>query len=69
MDLYARNETFTSPEWVGAQTDALQSGAGNGSLEASNITSGNDSTHIPQRVRYKGEWTRRLLNVYHLEVN
>ncbi|KAL7385377.1 hypothetical protein ABVT39_020831 [Epinephelus coioides] len=62
MDLYARNETFTSPEWVGAQTDALQSGAGNGSLEASNITSGNDSTHIPQRVRYKDDdHTLRIL--------
>ena len=58
MDLYARNETFTSPECVGSQTDAVQNGAGNGS-ETSNITCGNVSTlFIPQLVRYKGERTQ-----------
>lgn len=53
MDLYAQNETFSSPECVGPQADALQNGAGNGSLETSNITCSNVSTLLtPQR-----EWT------------
>lgn len=60
MDLCARNETSMPAECVGAQTDALQNGAGNGSLETTNITYGNVSTLlIPQRVRQKGERTHR----------
>lgn len=56
MDLCARNETSVSAECVGAQSDALQSGAGNGSSETTNITYSNVSTLlIPQRVRQKGE--------------
>lgn len=63
MDLCARNETSTSPECVGAQTDALQSGTGNGSLETTNITYGNVSTLlIPQRV--KGERAHRWLHTW-----
>ncbi|KAM9347322.1 cholecystokinin receptor [Symphorus nematophorus] len=63
MELCARNETSTSPECVGAQTDALQTGAGNGSLETTNITYGNMPTLlIPQRVRQKdGDHTLRIL--------
>ncbi|XP_045909993.1 cholecystokinin receptor [Micropterus dolomieu] len=63
MDLYAQNETSTSLECVGAQTDALQTGAGNGSLETSNITCGNVSTLlIPQRVKERdGDHTLRIL--------
>ncbi|XP_078118947.1 cholecystokinin receptor [Sander vitreus] len=62
MDLYARNETFTSPECVGSQTDAVQNGAGNGS-ETSNITCSNVSTLlIPQLVRNKDDdHTLRIL--------
>uniref|UniRef100_A0A3Q3M5J5 Gastrin/cholecystokinin type B receptor n=2 Tax=Mastacembelus armatus TaxID=205130 RepID=A0A3Q3M5J5_9TELE len=50
-------------ECVGAQTDALQSGAGNESLETSNITCGNASTLlIPQRVKHRDEdHTLRIL--------
>lgn len=60
MDLCARNETSMPPECAGAQTDALQSAAGNESLETANITYGNVSTLlIPQRGRQKGERTRR----------
>lgn len=55
MDLCASNETFATAECVGAQTDALQSGAGNGSWEATNISYGNASLLDPQRVRQKGE--------------
>ncbi|XP_029315648.1 LOW QUALITY PROTEIN: cholecystokinin receptor [Cottoperca gobio] len=60
MDLYARNETFTSPECVGAQTDAQPV---NGTLETSNITCGNISNLlIPQRVRHKDDdHTLRIL--------
>ncbi|XP_070770890.1 cholecystokinin receptor [Enoplosus armatus] len=63
MDLYVRNETSTSPEYVGAQIDAVQSAAGNGSLETSNITGGNVSTLLtPQRVRQRdGDHTLRIL--------
>lgn len=56
MDLCVRNETSVSPECVGAQTDALQSG-GNGSLETSSIGSNVSAALIPQRMREKGEWT------------
>lgn len=60
MDLCVRNETSVSPECVGAQTDALQIGFGNGSLGTSNIShDGNvSSALIPQRMREKGEWPR-----------
>ncbi|XP_035532782.1 cholecystokinin receptor [Morone saxatilis] len=63
MELCARNETSTSPECVGAQTEALQNGAGNGSLDTTNITYGNVSTLlIPQRARQKdGDHTLRIL--------
>ncbi|XP_031725430.1 cholecystokinin receptor [Anarrhichthys ocellatus] len=63
MDSFARNETFTSPECVGAQTDALQNGAGDGSMGTSNITCGNVSTLlIPKRVRHKDDdHTLRIL--------
>ncbi|KAK9537754.1 hypothetical protein VZT92_005338 [Zoarces viviparus] len=63
MDSYVRNETFTSPECVGAQTDALQNGAGDGSMGTSNITCGNVSTLItPKRVRHKDDdHTLRIL--------
>lgn len=54
MDLCARNETLAPAECVGAQTDALQSAAGNGSAEAANITF-NSSLLAPQRVRHRGE--------------
>ena len=58
MELCARNDT--SPECVGAQTDALQSGAANGSLETSNSSYSNMSTVlIPQHVRQKGERAQR----------
>ena len=67
MELCARNDT--SPECVGAQTDALQSGAANGSLETSNSSYSNMSTVlIPQRVRQKGERAQRQLHMYHLEL-
>lgn len=57
MDLCLRNETSVSPECVGAQTDALQSG-GNGSLETSSMGSNLSADLIPQqRMREKGEWT------------
>ncbi|KAM7407251.1 hypothetical protein PAMA_003127 [Pampus argenteus] len=58
MDLYAPNETSTSSECVGAQ-----SGAGNGSLETSNITCSNTSSLlITQRVRQRGDdHTLRIL--------
>lgn len=56
MDLCVRNETSASPECVGAQTDALQSG-GNGSLETSSIGSNVSAALGPQRMREKGEWT------------
>ncbi|XP_037644821.1 cholecystokinin receptor [Sebastes umbrosus] len=63
MDLYARNETFTSPECVGAQSDALQ----NRSLETSNITCSNVSTLlIPQRVGHKDEDHTLLILLYSL---
>lgn len=57
MDLCVGNETSASAECVRAQTDALQTGEGNGSLETSNISlNGNVSTAlIPQRTREKGE--------------
>lgn len=57
MDLCVGNETSASAECLRAQTDALQSGEGNGSLETSNISlNGNVSTAlIPQRMREKGE--------------
>ncbi|KAM6954916.1 cholecystokinin receptor [Lycodopsis pacificus] len=63
MDSYVRNETFTSPECVGAQTDALQNGAADGSMGTSNITCGNASTLIiPKRVRHKDDdHTLRIL--------
>ncbi|KAF3843146.1 hypothetical protein F7725_001995 [Dissostichus mawsoni] len=51
MDLYAQNETFSSPECVGPQADALQNGAGNGSLETSNITCSNVSTLLTPQQR------------------
>ncbi|XP_056899623.1 cholecystokinin receptor isoform X2 [Takifugu flavidus] len=56
MDLCVRNETSVSAECVGAQTDALQIGLGNGSLGTSNIShGGNVSTALtPQRTREKG---------------
>ncbi|XP_056246077.1 cholecystokinin receptor [Seriola aureovittata] len=53
MDLYAQNETSTSPECVGAQTDVQHSGAGNGSLEQ-NITC-NAVTLVPRRTRQSDE--------------
>ncbi|XP_023271748.1 cholecystokinin receptor-like [Seriola lalandi dorsalis] len=53
MDLYAQNETSTSPECVGAQTDVQHSGAGNGSLEQ-NITC-NAVTLVPRRTRQRDE--------------
>lgn len=56
MDLCLRNETSVSPECVGAQTEALQSG-GNGSLETSSMGSNLSAALIPQRMREKGEWT------------
>lgn len=59
MELCARNETSASAECVGAQTDALQSAAGNGSWETANIsfsnTFSNTSLVGPQRGRQKGE--------------
>ncbi|KAJ4933637.1 hypothetical protein JOQ06_030461 [Pogonophryne albipinna] len=63
MDLYAQNETFSSPECVGPQADALQNGAGNGSLETSNITCSNVSTLLtPPHARHKGDdHTLRIL--------
>lgn len=63
MDLCVRNETSVSAECVGAQTDALQIGFGNGSLGTSNIShDGNVSTALtPQRTREKGERTRLQL--------
>ncbi|XP_033966475.1 cholecystokinin receptor isoform X1 [Pseudochaenichthys georgianus] len=63
MDLYAQNETFSSPECVGPQADALQNGAGNGSLETSNITCSNVSTLLtPQRSgRKSDDHTLRIL--------
>uniref|UniRef100_UPI0037E9AC12 cholecystokinin receptor n=1 Tax=Semicossyphus pulcher TaxID=241346 RepID=UPI0037E9AC12 len=59
MDLCARNETSASPECVGA----LQAGAGNGSLEASNISCCNvSSILIPPHARQKdGDHTLRIL--------
>nr|XP_020464921.1 cholecystokinin receptor-like [Monopterus albus] len=59
MDLSAGNESSTSLECVGAQSNE----AGNGSLETSNITCGNASTFsIPQRVRPRDEdHTLRIL--------
>lgn len=60
MDLCLRNETSVSPECVGAQTDALQSG-GNGSLETSSNGSNVSAALIPQRMREKGEWTSAQL--------
>ncbi|XP_030283160.1 cholecystokinin receptor [Sparus aurata] len=61
MELCARNDT--SPECVGAQTDALQSRTANGSLETSNSSYSNMSTVlIPQHVRQKdGDHTLRIL--------
>ncbi|XP_056899613.1 cholecystokinin receptor isoform X1 [Takifugu flavidus] len=64
MDLCVRNETSVSAECVGAQTDALQIGLGNGSLGTSNIShGGNVSTALtPQRTREKdGDLTLRIL--------
>ncbi|KAM3607707.1 uncharacterized protein V6R79_012317 [Siganus canaliculatus] len=58
MDLCLRNETYASPECVGAQTDALQNGAGNATLETTNIT----TELIPQRARQRdGDLTLRIL--------
>ncbi|XP_040004927.1 cholecystokinin receptor [Xiphias gladius] len=63
MDLYAQNETSSSAECVGAQTDVPHDGTGNGSLETSNITCGNAFTLlIPRRVRQRDEdHTLRIL--------
>ncbi|XP_071761354.2 cholecystokinin receptor [Centroberyx gerrardi] len=63
MDFYALNETSAPSECVGAQSDALQNGTGNGSLEPANSTCGNASTLlIPQRVKQKDEdHTLRIL--------
>ncbi|XP_075896302.1 cholecystokinin receptor [Nelusetta ayraudi] len=66
MELCARNETSASAECVGAQTDALQSAAGNGSWETANIsfsnTFSNTSLVGPQRGRQKdGDHTLRIL--------
>ncbi|XP_054471014.1 cholecystokinin receptor [Anoplopoma fimbria] len=63
MDSYVRNETLTSPACLGAQTDALQTGAGNGSLGTSNTTCGNVSTLLtPKLVRHKDDdHTLRIL--------
>ncbi|CAJ1079544.1 cholecystokinin receptor [Xyrichtys novacula] len=63
MELCVRNETFASPACVAAQTDAQQSGAGNGSLETSNITCCNvSSILIPPHVRQRDEdHTLRIL--------
>ncbi|CAI5655789.1 unnamed protein product [Oreochromis niloticus] len=60
---YVRNETSINPECVVAQVDALKNGAGNGSLEATNIACGNASTLlIPQRARQRDEdHTLRIL--------
>ncbi|XP_035507469.1 cholecystokinin receptor [Scophthalmus maximus] len=60
MDLRAQNESSTSPECVGAQTDLLH---GNGSFGASNITCDNAVTlHIPRRVRQRDDdHTLRIL--------
>ncbi|XP_029386700.1 cholecystokinin receptor isoform X1 [Echeneis naucrates] len=54
MDLSAQNETSTSPPCVGAQTDVLQSGVGNGSLET-NLTCGNAFTLLRPRQRQRDE--------------
>ncbi|XP_041662501.1 cholecystokinin receptor [Cheilinus undulatus] len=61
MELCARNDT--SPACVETQTDALQTGAGNGSVETSNITCCNvSSILIPPRTRQKdGDHTLRIL--------
>ncbi|XP_008399603.1 cholecystokinin receptor type A [Poecilia reticulata] len=60
MDLDLRNETFI--ECVRVLQDLMQSGAVNGSLEASNISCGNASTLlIPQRVRQEEDHTLRIL--------
>ncbi|XP_061579346.1 cholecystokinin receptor [Cololabis saira] len=63
MDLYGRNETYLSVECVGALDDALQSRAGNGSLETSNLSCVNASALLaPQRVRQMEEnHTLRIL--------
>ncbi|KAM4561369.1 cholecystokinin receptor type A isoform 2-T2 [Fundulus diaphanus] len=62
MDLDLRNETSMDPECAQALQDLLQSGAVNGSLEASNISCGNASTQpIPQRVRQGEDHTLRIL--------
>ncbi|XP_041857909.1 cholecystokinin receptor [Melanotaenia boesemani] len=63
MDLLVQNETSTDLECVGALADALQNGAGNGSLGSSNISCSNASTLVtPQRVVQKEEdHTLRIL--------
>ncbi|KAM6978653.1 cholecystokinin receptor [Tautogolabrus adspersus] len=63
MDLCARNETSASSACVGAQTDALQTGAGNGSLETANVTCCNvSSILIPPHARQKdGDHTLRIM--------
>lgn len=55
MELCARNETSASAECVGAQTDALQSAARNGSWETTNISFSNSSLLASQGARQKGE--------------
>ncbi|MEQ2224470.1 hypothetical protein ILYODFUR_007780 [Ilyodon furcidens] len=62
MDLDLRNETFMDSECVRALQDLMQSGAVNGSLEASNISCGNASTLLtPKRVRQGEDHTLRIL--------
>ncbi|XP_074550730.1 cholecystokinin receptor [Halichoeres trimaculatus] len=63
MDICARNETSASPVCVAAQSDALQSGAGNGSVEISNITCCNVSSILipPQRQKDEDHTLRILL--------
>ncbi|XP_015253615.1 cholecystokinin receptor-like isoform X2 [Cyprinodon tularosa] len=62
MDLDFTNETYMDSECVRALQDLMQSGALNGSLEASNISCGNTSTLlIPERVGQGEDHTLRIL--------
>ncbi|CAG5865704.1 unnamed protein product [Menidia menidia] len=61
MDLREQNETSVNPECIGVLGDALQNGAGDGSLET-NISCGNASTmHTPPRAREEDHTLRILL--------
>lgn len=65
MDLNLRNETFLATDCAQVLQELMQSGAVDGSLEASNISCGNASTLlIPQRDR-QGKINTKMTTLYH----